>query len=197
MISTLLASKAFADGIRFPFMLPHCPTSLELSAPGIFAGATKQQWIMDQLAADPAIERGGTIVLALTAPLQPSVVLVLVERSDVSAIQGKATAKQFDDLKMSIILQSGQDQKAAANRDGRAGGLSFNNVNIFSTSSNANSAVAVGLIDGSGPGADFTSYMGVLVGYVHLCIPSAILLAPTSSMSKESFEKLVRSLSFE
>ena len=185
-----------ADGVLVPFRLPNCPSALTLSAPGIFAGATNQQQVIDQLSSAPSTRGLGTIVLALTGPLEPSVVLVVAERTDTSGIQGKATQKQFDTLKTAIVSSDGQTEMASLNRRHRTDGIMLSNVDIVSTATSADSVTIIGLMNGSEPGADFTSYLGVVTSYVRQCIPSAIVVAPPSAMSKEQFETLMRSLSF-
>lgn len=196
-MSVLLASQSSADGINFQIKLPNCPGPLTLSAPGIFAGAKQQQWMIDQIANSPSARDVGTIVLAVTAPLQPSILLMVGERNDIGAIQGKATRKQFDDLKAAILAADASTEIGAANQRGGQEGITFSNARSFSTSSNADSVTAIGLFDGSVPGADFTSYIGVLTGYTQKCIASAIVMAPASSLSRETFETLMRSLSIE
>jgi hypothetical protein len=177
--------------------LPHCPTTLVLSAPDIFAGAGNQQELVNQLAASPIASDTGTIVQALMAPREPSVVLVLVERKDVSDIQGSATKIQFDRLKANLLAANGQSEVAQVNERGRKDGLNVNNFSVVSTTSNKTSVTIIGVMNGTVPSADFASYVGLSVGYAQQCIPSAIVVAPKSSMSQEAFEMLVRSLVFE
>ena len=191
------ASGAFASDARFPFNLPNCPTTLVLSAPDIFAGAENQQELVKQIAASPIASDAGTVVQALIAPREPSVVLVLAERKDVIDIQGSATKGQFDRLKANLLAANGQSEVAQVNERGRKDGAHVDNFSIVSTTSNETSVTIIGVMNGTAPSADFASYLGVSVGYAQQCIPAAIVVAPKSIMSKEAFEMLVRSLVFE
>jgi len=143
------------------------------------------------------IQSAGIPVLALAAPRKPSVVLVLAERNDVSAWQGKITKGQFDQLKASILAANGQAAMAEVNQRGQDNGLSVNSFGIVGTSSDDTSVTIIALMSGSAPGADFASFLGILTSYVHQCIASAIVMAPASSTSGEDFDALMRSVAFE
>jgi hypothetical protein len=170
---------------------------LVLSAPEIFAGAKNQQELVKQIAASPIASDTGTVVQALMAPREPSVVLVLAARKDVSDIQGSATKRQFDRLKANLLAANGQSEVAQLNDRGREQGLNVSNFSIVSATSNETSVTIIGVMNGTAPSADFASYLGVSVGYAQQCIPTAIVVAPKSIMSKEAFEMLVRSVAFE
>jgi hypothetical protein len=191
------ASASHADNVRFSVDLPHCPTSLVLSAPPIFEGAENRQDLLDQIAASPMIQGAGAPVAALAAPRKPSVVLLLGERNDISAWQGKITQRQFDQLKASILAANGQAAMAEVNQRGQGNGLSLSSFGIIDTSSDSTSVTIIALMSGNAPGADFASFLGVLTSYVHQCIASAIVMAPASTTSGEDFETLMRSVAFE
>jgi len=187
----------FADDVRVPFELPNCPTTLVLSAPEIFAGAENQQELAEQIGGDAMLSGLGTIVQVLIAPAEPTVILMLAERSDVSDIQGSATREQFDQLKARLLAANGQSEKALVNERGQEQGVSVNDYSITSATSSETSVTLVGQSDVTAQSADFASYLGMSVGHAKQCIPMAIVVAPTSLMPQEAFEELMRGFSFE
>jgi len=122
---------------------------------------------------------------------------MLGERPDTSDIQGRATRGQFDRLKANLLVANGQSEVAQLNERGREQGLNISNFSVVSATSDDSSVTMIGLLKGTVPNENFDLHFGVLVGYAQRCIPTAIVIAPTSAMSAEAFEKLVRSVSFE
>lgn len=205
MVCLVVVALAFpratqAEQTRFPITLPHCPTPLLLSAPIVFAGAENQQHILDHLAANSA--RKGTYVLALSAPNNPDLYLLVLELGTTTAVQGNVSQKYFNELRAYVTrhdpgtLAEGKAYAEALAKGARIP-TTIKGTNFYSVSDNAQAITLLALGRGLALGKDMTSFNATKIVYAHRCIVQVNILAPVSTMSIQEFEALVPHLAVQ
>jgi hypothetical protein len=194
-VSALFPLTAHADEPRFPVQMAGCSSEVTLVAPAAFAGATPDPAIL--AAVDSWGESGIEYRLALTAPAQPSLVLMIAEFSKSSGVPGSITAEQFDAIKAQFVTRDLAGVRVEESEALARMGFAINELTAVKTASDATSATSTMIMKGSAPGSDFQSIVSVKMAHVEKCLVLAMLMAPPSITSSTDVDRTAQSVSFE